>query len=76
MSGVDPASNEGNGVGLEVDSCGESRDGNGSCCTLGGGEGVAGGSWSTDCTGKSCESSGDFSGTVELPAEAIVGNEL
>ena len=76
LSGKDPASKEGNGIGLEVDGWEESREGNDDCCALEGGEGAANGGWSTDCTSKGCESSGDFSGTVELPAGAIVGNEL
>lgn len=73
MSGGNVASKDGDILGLEVDGCGESRVGTANCCTSGGGEGAG---WSTDRTGKSCGSSGDFSGTPTLPACAIVGNEL
>jgi hypothetical protein len=47
------------------------------CCTSvsHGGEGDTSGGWSTNRTGKSCESV-DFSETATLPAGAIVGNEL
>jgi len=68
---------EGNSVGLEDDGSGESRDGSGDCCTTGDlAEGAASGYFSTDCTGKGCESSDDFAGPVELPATGGVGNEL